>query len=237
MFSYYGSKTNLIDHYPAPKHSVLIEPFAGSARYALKHFDRDVILVDEYETIVNIWKWLQSCSKNDIMRLPRLRHNEKLSDFHFDCQEAMDLCGFIVGFSNKRPRKTGSAKLLQRPNFMNYRINQIANSLEKIRHWKIIHGCYTEIENQNATWFVDPPYDSPAGERYVHGRSGIDYLYLGDWCKSRKGQVIVCEGMGATWLPFKPLISQRTNKKMSQEMVWCNRPTQFDNIQLNLMID
>jgi site-specific DNA-adenine methylase len=33
MFSYYGSKSKIIDHYPAPKFNKIIEPFAGSARY------------------------------------------------------------------------------------------------------------------------------------------------------------------------------------------------------------
>ena len=52
MFSYYGSKSKVVDLYPRPKFDKIIEPFAGSARYALKYFDRDVLLVDKYEVIV-----------------------------------------------------------------------------------------------------------------------------------------------------------------------------------------
>jgi len=33
MFSYYGSKSKIVDYYPPPKHKRIIEPFAGSARY------------------------------------------------------------------------------------------------------------------------------------------------------------------------------------------------------------
>ena len=31
MFSYYGSKSKIVDYYPPPKHKKIIEPFAGSA--------------------------------------------------------------------------------------------------------------------------------------------------------------------------------------------------------------
>lgn len=48
MWSYYGAKTNLVGYYPKPKYDRIIEPFAGSARYALKYFDRDILLIDKY---------------------------------------------------------------------------------------------------------------------------------------------------------------------------------------------
>jgi site-specific DNA-adenine methylase len=72
MFSYYGSKSKVVDFYPPPKHKILIEPFAGSARYSLKYFDREVMLIDKYEIVINVWKWLQQCSKQDILGLPKM---------------------------------------------------------------------------------------------------------------------------------------------------------------------
>lgn len=39
MWSYYGSKANVIGWYPPPMHDKIIEPFAGTARYALKYWD------------------------------------------------------------------------------------------------------------------------------------------------------------------------------------------------------
>ncbi len=54
MFSYYGSKSKVVDLYPSPKFGKIIEPFAGSARYSLKYFDRDVLLVDKWEVIIKI---------------------------------------------------------------------------------------------------------------------------------------------------------------------------------------
>jgi hypothetical protein len=235
MWSYYGAKTNIVKFYPKPKYDKIIEPFAGTARYALRYFDHDVLLVDKYDVIINIWKWLQNCSPGDIDKLPRIKCNEKISNYKFDCIEAENLCGFLVGFSNKRPRKTGSAKLLARPNFMNYRLNQIAENLYKIKHWEIELGSYENIPNQEATWFIDPPYNSDAGERYVFNKKLIDYNYLSKWCKERNGQVIVCEGINADWLPFTEIKKQRTNKKMSVEMIWSNEKTEYDNIQQKLI--
>lgn len=69
MWSYYGSKSKVINLYPPPKFGKVIEPFAGSARYALKYFDRDVLLVDKHDAIVKIWKWLQVCSKDGVFSI------------------------------------------------------------------------------------------------------------------------------------------------------------------------
>ena len=76
MFSYYGSKSKIVDYYPSPKHKKIIEPFAGSARYSLKYWQNDVLLVDKYHIIVRTWKWLQQCSENDIRKLPILKLGE-----------------------------------------------------------------------------------------------------------------------------------------------------------------
>jgi len=35
MFSYYGSKSKLAQHYPTPKYDTIVEPFAGAAGYSL----------------------------------------------------------------------------------------------------------------------------------------------------------------------------------------------------------
>jgi len=70
--------------------------------------------------------------------------------------------------------------------------------------------------------------------RYVHNAKGIDFNHLAGWSMDRKGQVIVCEALGADWLPFKPFVTQRTNKKMSTEVIWSNLPTAFDHEQQEL---
>jgi site-specific DNA-adenine methylase len=83
MFSYYGSKSKIVDYYPPPKHKRIIEPFAGSARYSLKYWQNDVLLVDKYPVIVEVWNYLKNASEQDILKLPRLERGEKFKDHKF----------------------------------------------------------------------------------------------------------------------------------------------------------
>lgn len=77
MWSYYGNKSKLVNKYPPPRYDRIIEPFAGTARYALKYgADRDVTLVDAYDVIVKIWRYLIQASKREISKLPELRERE-----------------------------------------------------------------------------------------------------------------------------------------------------------------
>ena len=234
MWSYYGAKTNIIDHYPPPKFDKIIEPFAGTARYALKYFDRDVLLVDKYDVIIKIWKWLQLCSKQDILKLPNMKYREHVDDFEFDCVEAKLLMGFIIGFMTESPRKSATIRMQQRPNQILYTLKKIASNLHKIRHWEIKHGSYDEINNQTASWFIDPPYQY-GGHAYKMSNRDMDYPDLSKWCRSRKGQVIVCENHKADWMDFKPMIVQKTRNGFQKEVIWSNLPTVFDNQQLKLL--
>lgn len=237
MWSYYGAKTNIIDRYPPPKYGKIIEPFAGTALYALKYFDREVLLVDKYEVIVKIWKWLQLCSPGDILGLPRfLNPGDTIDKISFDCEEAKLLYGFLMGKGNERPRNTVTNRIaVDRPNFINYSLIRIAGNLEKIRHWVIIHGSYEQLKNETATWFIDPPYQF-GGKSYIEGSKNIDFLELGPWCESRQGHVIVCENTKANWMRFKPMLSQRGSIFTTTEAIWSNCPTAFDNEQLKMKL-
>jgi hypothetical protein len=95
--------------------------------------------------------------------------------------------------------------------------------LPRIAHWQIIEGSYENLPNIEATWFVDPPYNNPAGRRYVH--HALDFMQLADWCERRVGQIIVCENAGADWLPFNHLIERqgirsRYQKSNASEVVY-----------------
>ena len=81
MFSYYGSKSKIVDYYPPPKHKKIIEPFAGSARYSLKYWDNDVLLIDKYDVIVDVWNYLKNATEKDILGLPQLKKGEDLRNF------------------------------------------------------------------------------------------------------------------------------------------------------------
>lgn len=233
MWSYYGAKTNIVDHYPPPKFDKIIEPFAGSARYALKYFDRDVLLLDKYDVIVKIWKWLQQCSPKDILGLPRfLDPGTRIDSLSFDCEEAKLFYGFMMGKASERPRvKVTDRIAVDRPNFINYGLKRIAANLFKIKHWTIIEGDYTDAPFIEATWFIDPPYQHGGSTYPVHD---VDYNDLGNWCQDNKGQIIVCENTKADWMEFKPMLSQRGSVRTTTEAIWSNYPTAFDHQQIKL---
>lgn len=234
MWSYYGAKTNIVDYYPKPKFGKIIEPFAGTARYALKYWDREVLLIDKYEVIVKIWKWLQTCSPKDILTLPRFKAGDNINEHTYNCDEERFLVGFLVGFGFADPRKTATPRMHNRPNAMNYTIKRIASQLFKIRHWEIVCDSYENISNQEATWFVDPPYQV-GGHCYRESNKNIDFDHLAEWSMDRLGQVIVCENEQAAWLPFKSFVHQNVLSGKNKEAIWTNEPTAFDNQQLSLL--
>ena len=226
MFSYYGSKKSTIHLYPPPKHDLIIEAFAGAGTYAMKYFYKDVILVEKYDVIANIWKWLQKCSKSDINKLPhKLTRKENLNNIDFDCIEAKHLMGYLIGEASQSPRNIQSKRNEVRPNKINFRLNYIKEHLENIKHWKIIHGSYREIENKKATWFIDPPYQHGG---YVYKENKIDYNYLRIWIKSRNGQIIACENTKADWMEFKPMKTIKGSVRKTAEAIWSNYKTNYE---------
>lgn len=237
MWSYYGSKTNLVSMYPKPKHNLIIEPFAGSAKYSLRYFEKDVLLIDKYDVIIKIWKYLQKCSVKDILSLPRrFKESDRLTDFKWDCEEQLLLMGFIVGCGAERPRnKLVKRKTTDRPNHINYNIQRIAKNLFKIRHWKFLHADYLAAPDKEATWFIDPPYEF-GGSAYVENNKKINFQDLGTWAMDRKGQVIVCENTKASWMDFKPITKQRGSVHSTTEAIWTNEKTVYDNVQQQLFV-
>jgi site-specific DNA-adenine methylase len=227
MFSYYGSKSKVVDYYPPPKHKKIIEPFAGSARYSLKYWQNDVLLVDKYPVIIGIWNYLIQATKHDILSLPDLKSGDNVDSFNIS-QEEKWLIGFCINGGSAQPKKTakdyntwGDAK------------PRIAQDVQKIKHWKAIVGCYDELNNEEATWFVDPPYQF-GGEWYVKSTKDIDFVKLADWCKSRNGQIIVCENTKADWLPFKPMVDMQGAVYKTTEAIWSNHRTNYDAVQQSL---
>jgi site-specific DNA-adenine methylase len=235
MWSYYGSKSKVVKLYPPPKYDRIIEPFAGSARYSLLYYKNEVTLIDKYKVIVDLWKWLQKCSKKDIIGLPHfVKPGASIESLNLDCKEAEYLMGFLVGYGMERPRRTASVrKMVDRPNYLNHSLKVIAENLDKIRHWNIIHDDYRNLDNTQATWFVDPPYQV-GGHSYPCSNRHINYEELAAWCKSRNGQTIVCEKVDADWLDFKLLAMAKGSSGMQIEGIWSNLPTLYERKQLQL---
>ena len=230
MWSYYGSKSRVVKYYPKPIFDRIIEPFAGSARYSLLYFEKDITLLDKNEIVTGVWNYLKLCSKEDIMKLQTLKIGDNIDSLTFDCIEQKWLMGFLISNGAHVPGRTMSkwGKVV----FEKQR-KDIAQQLWKIKHWKIINGDYAAVENQKATWFIDPPYQV-GGHKYKFSNKKIDYFLLATWCENRIGQTIVCENENGNWMNFKPMISQRGVKKTTTEAIWSNIETNYDSIQLKI---
>lgn len=231
MWSYYGSKGKIIDLYPKPEYNKIIEPFAGTAKYSLKFFENDVLLVDKYEFIIKIWKWLQLCSEEDIKRMPDPKPREDIRNYTFDCEEAMMLMRFMIGGGLAHPQWIVS------PQGFGGGIKSskaaVIRNLHKIKHWEIRQGDYRDIKNENATWFIDPPYQF-GGHKYYHNNKNFDFKELSEWVKERNGQIIVCENTKANWMPFKAMKKSHGSTFTTTEAIWSNRKTIYDNEQIEI---
>jgi hypothetical protein len=229
FFCYYGGKwRDTPKHFPTPTHDKIIEPFAGSAGYALRYPDRDVLLYEIDPILAGIWSYLIAVTPQEILSIPDVPLDGSVDDLNLH-QEAAWLVGFWLNRASA-PRKTPSRWMRSgiRPgSFWGDRVRQtIAGQLDYIRHWRVVHGSYEECPDIEATWFVDPPYQY-AGQHYRHGARGINYGALGAWCRSRQGQTIVCENEGADWLPFTLAGEVKTTRKVarSREAVWLSGAT------------
>lgn len=226
FFGYYGGKwRDVPKYYPTPLHDTIVEPFAGSAGYALRYPDRNVVLCEIDPVLAAVWDYLIKVSSEEILAIPDLVEGETVDDLEVP-QEAKWLVGLWLNRGVSRPRKSPSKWMRDgiRPgSFWGKRVREtIASQVDFIRHWKIYNCSYVDLPfSSKATWFVDPPYQV-AGQYYQYGSSQVDYSDLAKWCKSRPGQVIVCENNGATWLPFRDLAVTKTTRanRRSREVIW-----------------
>jgi hypothetical protein len=194
-----------------------------------------VILCDTNSRVVAIWQYLITVSSDEIRALPDIGAGQTIDKLDIP-QAAKWLMGYWMLPYGSRPMNKPSSWLLKghRPNqYWGPSVRaRVAERVNEIRHWRIIHGSYADLPNQTATWFVDPPYQGVTRDAY---RTKPDFEHLSKWCQSREGQVIVCEQLGANWLPFEKLPATRTRhnrasglhtgKPQNVEMVYHGRTT------------
>jgi len=225
FFCFYGGKWRAAPHYPEPRYRRIIEPFAGAAGYSTRHHERDIVLVERDPIIAGLWRWLIGATADEILTLP-LEIPTTVRDLGL-APGPSALIGFWCNKGNTAPRQSPTTWMRQglRPDsFWGVQVRaRIAAQVSAIKHWTVIEGDYTDAPTDEATYFVDPPYANEAGSHYRKKFKG--HAALGDWCRSRPGQVIACENDGATWLPFRHFRDIKSNtrkhgKGKSAEAVW-----------------
>lgn len=234
---YYGSKWRAAPLYPPPIFPTVVEPFAGSAGYSMLHYDRDVVLVEKYPVVAGVWRYLIAASHREILQIPIVDAVDDLPSWV--PQEARWLVGFKLTTAAAGPRKTLSVRNRQARDrgsstagWSAASRDRCAMQVDYIRHWKVVEGDYFDVDNRVATWFVDPPYQG-AGVHYARSSRDIDFDHLAAWCRALRGQVIVCENDGASWLPFRPFKTIRSSgqrgdgRRESVEVTWENTPVDY----------
>jgi len=220
MFPFYGSKWNIARYYPEPAPGLVVEPFAGGAGYASFYGCPNVLLVDADPIIAGLWSYLIAATPAEIMALPEMPEAGDSVDNYDLPQEAKWLIGFWLNRGSATPKKTRTAYSTRTDrgqlNWSSRAKQRIAEQLPLIRGWKVKQGSYSDAGNQDATWFVDPPYGDK-GKFYRVGFS--DFTALGRWCEARRGSLIACEGPGADWLPFEPLGNFKSSMGKALELV------------------
>lgn len=224
FFPFYGSKWNTARYYPPPRGRV-VEPFAGSAGYALFYDAPKVALVDADPVVAGVWAYLMRVSAAEILALPELPEvGDTVDNYPTLPQEARWLIGFWFNRGSAQPKKARTAYSARTDkaqlNWGRRAKERIAAQLGGLENWSITCGPYSkspDADAADATWFVDPPY---GGKGKFYRVPFTAFATLGEWCRARRGQVIACENVGATWLPFEPLGSFKSSKGRSNEALF-----------------
>jgi hypothetical protein len=191
VFYYLGRKGRAAKTYPAPEYPLVIEPFAGSMAYSLHWRPSFAIGIERDEQTADLWHRLVSMTPQEIRGHTAPVVGERTTD-RWVIQAGQS------NWSNDSNYRTVTPWMVQHFD------QQRRLALKHLDYAKrsVLYRCgdYRDAPDVEATWFIDPPYEGVIrGYRY----GNPDYDELATWCLSRKGQVIVCEGPGATWLPFQ----------------------------------
>lgn len=210
-FPYFGRKARIAGLYPSPRYPLVVEPFAGSLAWSVHHRPVSVLATEADERVVALWR--------EIMEDPAA-FAEREAPLLGEVTE--DLFSKLCTYSEHSLTST-KLKVTSRM-LRDYR--SLCRRAADAGTWAasaldLRHGSYLDLPDVEATWFIDPPYQKANRRGYREGAPGIDFDQLASWCRSRRGQIIVCEQAGADWLPFEPLASIATHRgATSSEVVW-----------------
>jgi hypothetical protein len=208
VFPYFGSKKRIARKYPAPLYRTVVEPFAGSLGYSMYYRPEESNAFDADERVVELWRRLMV---GEVAQSPP-RIGTKTDDL------LVKLCSYSE-HALTSGTMTVTSRMVRDWASLFQRWAETAPWAKE--HVSIAHASYEAAPDIEATWFIDPPYQHANRRGYREGSRKIDFSSLADWCKSRRGQVIVCEQEGATWLPFESFNALPTHRgAVSREVVW-----------------
>ena len=190
MFYYFGRKGRAARTYPAPDYPLVIEPFAGSMGYTMHYRPPFAIGIETEADVASLWRKLTSLSLDEIRDYPGPVAGERTTDRWHLLGNASD-----TWFYNKY--LTANQFVIRQ--FEQQRALALRHHDYAINSVLYRQGDYRDAPDVEATWFIDPPYEG-VQDGY---RDKPNFEELAEWCMTRRGQVIICEGEHGSWLPFE----------------------------------
>ncbi len=220
LFKWFGSKWQAARHYPPPQNDVVLEPFAGSAGYGLRHYAKNVVVAESDPNIFALWKWLvEIATEADVRAIPiNIPEGTDIRSLGLSSGQALLLkswqrtnnvgnCWTISPWGNKPGQWTANTRA------------RVASEFHAIKHWKVaadgLKLLRVGTNVSGVTWFIDPPY------QYNYKYSGWDFSYsdLARLILGLAGEAIVCEAVNPKsgdkpeWLPFVDFRSTVTSRR------------------------
>ena len=200
-----------------------MEPFAGAAAYSMYWMRRrphlEVVLYEIDPMVVGLWRRVLGMTPDELWDYPCPEVGERSTDTLWAVSSSDQTRLPVI--SNGGAFKV-SPRMAERFPSERRRMADILAHIDPAKI-EINLASYDTATDTESTWFVDPPYQKE-GHRYASFNE-IDFSALGEWCRSRRGQVIACESDGADWLDFMPH-RQHLNQSgdPSTEVVWYSHP-------------
>ena len=232
VFKYFGSKNTAAKRYPAPRHSVVLEPFAGGLGYSLHHFDCiDRIYARDIGKCQELLRAISEITCEEISSIPLglpVGVDIRLlgADLGFGWRAQLLLrswqrtngwCWSTSAWCNLPGQWTATTKA------------RLLVDIPKLqRKLVVVDDLPAFASREDVTWFIDPPYQY----NYAYGVKDFDYEKLAEDVLTYRGQVIAVEGEGKhgerpSYLPFVSAFSTqqtmargRHTGKVSNELVF-----------------
>ena len=222
LFKHFGSKWLSSKRLPPPEYDNIVEPFAGSAGYSLRHHTRQVLICESDPHLYSLWVWLVCyATETDIREMPinvpegtdirtlGLGEGQALLLKHWQRTNNVGNCWTISPWGSLPGQWTANTRA------------RVAEEIGAVKHWDVARDGLEIIRicTKAVTWFVDPPYQY----NYQYKQPPIDYALLAARLRDARGQKIVCEavcpktGKVPDWLPFVPWAERVTSRRKANQ--------------------
>lgn len=215
LFKWFGSKWSAAAHYPAPKFSRIYEPFAGSAGYALRHWDHEVWIYDSHPLVAELWQWLiREATAEEILSIPiNLQPYSDIRELGLTRGQQLLLKHWQRTDNSGQNLWTISAWCNSPGQWTESTRARVACEVVCVKHWRF---GVPEFQPET-TYLIDPPYQY--NHRYGLPKYNHDELVLSLSLLPSPAQIIACEatcpktGRVPNYLPFQPFRKQITSRR------------------------